>query len=107
MPSIYLAGKITGDKDYKAKFEKAAAFLEGLGFEVRNPAELPQGQAPAYYMKACLPLLLDADCATFLPDWIESPGARIERQLARYCGIPVLEWDEACTAAAETEAPHG
>lgn len=92
--TIYLAGKISGDPEYRAKFEDAAQMLRGMGFQVLNPAELPQGWTPRAYMRVCLPVLMAADCATFLPDWPDSRGARIERALAKYCGVPILEWDE-------------
>ena len=38
---IYVSGKITGDKNYKQKFEKAANKLISFGYDVFNPAILP------------------------------------------------------------------
>ena len=38
---IYIAGKITGDDGYRAKFQEAAKNLEALGHVVLNPAILP------------------------------------------------------------------
>lgn len=35
---IYIAGKITGDKNYREKFEKVASSLREHGFSVMNPA---------------------------------------------------------------------
>ena len=35
---IYIAGKISGDKNYKQKFRKAEKFLRKLGHSVMNPA---------------------------------------------------------------------
>ena len=35
---IYIAGKITGDPNYREKFEKAEKFLAGQGHSVMNPA---------------------------------------------------------------------
>ncbi len=40
---VYIAGKITGDSTYLEKFRKAQKALEGEGFIVLNPAELPEG----------------------------------------------------------------
>ena len=57
---IYIAGKITGDKKYRAKFREAAKAMEALGHVVLNPAILPAG------------------LAVFLPDYQESAGAMIE-----------------------------
>ena len=60
--TIYLAGKISGDPEYREKFEDAAQMLRGMGFQVLNPAELPQGWKPKDYMRVCLPMLLAAGC---------------------------------------------
>lgn len=38
---IYLAGRIAGDRKYRAKFREAARELEGMGHVVLNPATLP------------------------------------------------------------------
>ena len=40
---IYIAGKITGDREYREKFREAAKALERLGHVVLNPAILPDG----------------------------------------------------------------
>lgn len=44
---IYIAGKITGEPNYKEKFDIAATSLEAQGHIVLNPAELPEGMLPA------------------------------------------------------------
>lgn len=44
---IYIAGKITGDKRYKAKFAAAAKNLQTAGHVVLNPATLPAGLTDA------------------------------------------------------------
>lgn len=43
---IYIAGKITGDQGYQAKFRRAAAGLRMCGNIVLNPAELPLEELP-------------------------------------------------------------
>ena len=40
---IYLAGRIAGDRKYRAKFREATRALEGMGHVVLNPATLPDG----------------------------------------------------------------
>lgn len=40
---IYIAGKIAGDRRYRAKFREAAKALEAAGHVVLNPATLPDG----------------------------------------------------------------
>ena len=39
--TVYLAGKITRDPEYKQKFEAACLELERAGYIVLNPATLP------------------------------------------------------------------
>ena len=75
---IYIAGKITGDKKYRAKFREAAKALEALGHVVLNPATLPDGLEQVDYMRICLAMLEAADLAVFLPDYQESAGAMVE-----------------------------
>lgn len=48
---IYVSGKITGDKNYKQKFEKAANKLISFGYDVFNPAILPNGLEYEQYMQ--------------------------------------------------------
>ena len=61
---IYIAGKITGDRKYRAKFREAA--------------NLPAGLEEWDYMQITLAMLNAADLAVFLPDYQESAGAMIE-----------------------------
>ncbi len=75
---IYIAGKITGDDGYRAKFQEAAEKLEALGHVVLNPAILPAGLAEQDYMQITLAMLNAADLAVFLPDYQKSAGAMIE-----------------------------
>lgn len=80
----YIAGKITGDPLYKSKFKRAAQLLEIVGHTVINPADLPEHMSNADYMRICFAMLDTADVAVFLPDWRESPGARLERAWCEY-----------------------
>ena len=75
---IYIAGKITGDRKYRAKFREAAKTLEALGHVVLNPAILPEGLEQVDYMRICLAMLEAADLAVFMPDYQESAGAMVE-----------------------------
>ena len=75
---IYIAGKISGDRKYRAKFREAAKVLEDLGHVVLNPATLPEGLDQVDYMRICLAMLEAADLAVFLPDYRESKGAMVE-----------------------------
>ena len=79
---IYIAGKITGDPDYKAKFEAAAEAYKKKGYTVLCPSWMPAGMQPADYMRICFAMIDTADVVAFLPGFSKSPGARLE---AEYC----------------------
>lgn len=80
---VYVAGKIRGDKNYKAKFEKAEHHLKTLGYYVMNPAVLPpSGFSHGEYMKICLAMIEVCDAVYMLPDWRKSKGARTEYKFA-------------------------
>ena len=83
---IYIAGKITGDKGYKAKFRDAAKSLEAKGHVALNPATLPAGMASIDYMRLCFAMMEVADLVLFLPDYQESGGAMLEWQWCQYVG---------------------
>lgn len=87
---IYIAGKITGDPNYKEKFDIAATSLELQGHIVLNPAELPEGMLPADYMRICSAMLDTADAIYLLKGWYSSSGASIERNYAMYIGKSIL-----------------
>lgn len=66
---VYIAGKITGDRRYRAKFREAAKALEEAGHVVLNPATLPDGLDDVDYMRICMAMVDAADLAVFLPDY--------------------------------------
>lgn len=81
---IYIAGKITGDPEYRKKFACAARQVEALGHIALNPAELPEGMTPEEYMRICFAMLDVADELWYLADAAKSAGARVEMQYCRY-----------------------
>lgn len=87
---VYLAGKITGDPNYRAKFAEAETLLEEQGHAVLNPAVLPDGLAEADYMRICLAMLDSAELAVFLPDYSESKGALVEEAYCKRTGKVVF-----------------
>lgn len=83
---IYLSGKISGDKNYKEKFEKYKKKFTAEGYIVLNPAEisLPEYSNSWYqYMMVCLNLLKNADIIFLLDDYKDSTGALIELEFAK------------------------
>lgn len=83
---VYIAGKITGNKQYKEQFAQAQKQLEQEGHIVLNPAVLPEGMKPADYMRICLSMIECSDIVAMLPNHLESTGASIEMNLADYTG---------------------
>ena len=79
----YLSGPITGHKNYRQQFARAASALKEMGYVVINPAEL--GAALPFdqmsyedIMKIDLGLLASADYLVQLPGWERSIGANRE-----------------------------
>lgn len=95
---IYIAGKITGDPDFKQKFERVAHYFRARGYAVLNPTVLSQdGMLPADYMRICLPMVDSSDIVYFLSDYVNSNGAQIEFLYAKYIGKEiVLESEVPC-----------
>ena len=83
---IYVAGKITGDKKYREKFEEAKAAIEAEGNITLCPSVLSEGMTAADYMRICFAMIDVADEVWFLPDLIDSEGALLEMQYCRYTG---------------------
>ena len=82
--TVYIAGKITGDKDYKIKFCRAEVKMRNEGYKVLNPSFLPEGLERRQYMDICFAMIRQSDAVYFLKDWKESEGAKIEHALAEY-----------------------
>jgi hypothetical protein len=87
---IYIAGKITGDKHYRQKFDKYASEQKKAGNVVLNPAVLPCGMAQHEYLHICFAMIDVADCVHFLEDWRKSNGAQTEHDYCRDNGKPVI-----------------
>lgn len=82
MKKIYIAGKITGDPNFKSKFEEAQKELENQGHLVMSPAVLTQGFPHEAYMPICFAMIDACEEVVFLPDWITSKGALLEMEYA-------------------------
>jgi hypothetical protein len=87
---VYIAGAISTDPNYKAKFAAAKAHLLANGAaRVLNPAELPDGWTYQEYMAHCMLMVQRAEMIVPLPDWTGSPGAIAEVGYAQACRIPL------------------
>lgn len=85
---IYIAGKITGDQNYKEKFCKLEAKLRSQGNIVLNPAALPPGMLNEEYMRICIAMIDCADKVVFMNDVGDSMGASLELSYCIYTAKP-------------------
>ena len=93
-PKLYIAGKITGDPDYKAKFAMAEKFYKEHGYTVLTPAVLPEGMRPADYMRICFAMIDTADTVAFLPGWGASVGAWVEHAYCCYIDKNIRHFED-------------
>jgi hypothetical protein len=89
---IYIAGKITGEKqgDVFEKFNAAAYRIRRKGHEVVNPLDFcKQNWSWEQCMKVCIEQLITCDAIFMLPDWSRSNGARLEHEVATGLGLAI------------------
>lgn len=87
---IYIAGKITGNEDFRAEFKFRQMLIESEGHIVLNPAELPKGLEHQEYMHICYSMIDVCDAVSFLDNWVDSPGANMEYQYASKKGKELI-----------------
>jgi len=92
MPKIiYISGPMTGRENYnRAEFNKKSNILTDEGFNVLNPATLPDGLTQLQYMSICQPMVMASQCIYMLIGWQESEGAVAELALARKIKLEVI-----------------
>lgn len=86
---VYIAGKITGDPNYREKFAVFAEVEQKRGNVVLNPAILPTGLSQADYMRICFAMIDCADEVSFISDYRDSVGARLEWDYCKKIGKPI------------------
>lgn len=92
---LYISGPITGTDGYMEKFEKAQAYLEGLGYSTINPAKvngaLPEDTTYQEYMNMSMTMLAMADGVYMLTGWQQSKGATQEHTWAVTMGLAIIQ----------------
>jgi len=91
MYDVFLSGPMTGVAGFNFKaFNDAAFTLRELGYSVFNPAEI-NGSRPylprEWYFRQDVMMLTQCREICTLTGWQHSPGASLERQIAKECGI--------------------
>lgn len=84
---IYIAGKITGNPNYKEQFAAAEKKLKAEGHQVINPTWKPEGLPYKQYIDMGLMELQQCDVIYLLSNWKDSKGARMEYIYALTVGL--------------------
>jgi hypothetical protein len=79
---VYIAGKITGFPNYKMHFNMVEEGLKSKGHAVMNPARMTDGFLYEEYMKVCFAMIDVCECVYLMDNWMDSPGARREKEYA-------------------------
>lgn len=91
--TAYIAGKVTGEPRHTCsmKFGTLQKTLMSGGYTTIVPLDIvpPDSDWPAA-MRICIAALMTADVLHLLPDWSDSRGARLERDIALRLGIPIV-----------------
>lgn len=96
MYKIYISGAITDNPNYVKDFLRAEKTLKERGFEVLSPirTQASENGLPVKFMFfEDLELLKQADMMCIINDISNSKGAKIERDIAVYCGIPIINFE--------------
>lgn len=91
---VYISGQISGlpIEEVRAKFEKAEADLTSKGYEVINPTKngIPFNAPWELHVAMDIVLLIGCHAIYLLPDWGNSKGATLEKNIAELTGKVII-----------------
>lgn len=91
---IYIAGKVTGEPLHLCtmKFGAAQIAIEKLGHIAVNPLEVVNDPKCPWNiaMRRCIKALMDCDMIFLLEDSKDSPGAKLEYELAQKLNMEII-----------------
>jgi len=95
---VYISGPMTGlDNFNKAAFESAAEHLKSLGFETVSPHDVIVAEKYKrkddpwdQFMRADIADIMTCDSVFMIHGWVNSKGAKIERDIASMMGLEIL-----------------
>lgn len=92
--TVYIAGKISDEPSYLAaydKFHRYEHYYSVQDFEVTNPMKICRANWSWWRcMAKCLAALSKCRLVAFMPDWLQSRGARIEMIAALILGKSIV-----------------
>ena len=91
--TAYIAGKITGlpKTHVQDKFKLLNNRLEEMGYHVVNPLGVNDDSLPwEDAVRTDIKKMLECDEVHLLPDWKDSRGAQLERDIALRLGMQVV-----------------
>jgi hypothetical protein len=75
----------------REKFNKIASQLKGMGYNVVKPAAVTDDNKPwDDCVRSDIKKMLECDEVHLLPDWQDSRGAQLERDIALRLGMHVV-----------------
>ena len=86
----YIAGAISGVKDYRERFAREERSLRREGYVVLNPARIPEGMPYRRYLPICLAMVAAAEVVFVLPGSDASRGVAAEVSFAITQGKDVV-----------------
>ena len=95
-PVIYIAGPMTGHKDFnRPAFFEAESYLRSLGYqEIYNPAIARHTLSYKTLIDLGLKALKGCNTIYMLTGWYKSRGARLEHLYALTVGLEIIYQDE-------------